>query len=129
MARCEKCLMDPCLCHIGGFGPEEDESTTEKDIKEIMNRRVIVKITPEGNELIKKAMIDMNQKFIKDQKFINAIAEQLENRLTDVTGKIDKIGVAQLNGVTMPIFLVAYDNPVSTDFPSHWYFDEEVIYI
>jgi len=129
MSRCEKCLMDPCLCNIDGFGPEEEENTTEKDIKELMGRSVIVKITPNGTTLLQKAMTEMNEQYVGNEQFQKTLNEQLENRRTDVIGKIDKIGMAMADKTAVPIFFILYENPISTEFPGHWYFDEELIYI
>lgn len=129
MSRCEKCLMDPCLCNIGGFGPEDEENTTEKDIKELMGRNVIVKVTPNGTALLRKATEEMNKQYINDDKFLKSLIEQLENRSTDVVGKIDKIGMAIIDNMSMPIFFILYEKPTSIEYPGHWYFDEELIYI
>jgi hypothetical protein len=123
MARCEKCLMDPCLCHIDSFGPDE-EDTTEKDIKEIMGKRCIVKTTWEGDKVLAKAVKEYTP----------------QDRATDVTGKIVSIGATPTSGLIsefqefkekplMPIFFIKYDEPGPKNIPGHWYLDEEIIYL
>lgn len=136
MARCEKCLMDPCLCHLDGFGPEQDESTTKKELEELMGKRCIVKRSLEGDK-----------RFFKLLKNYSPL-----HRATDVYGKIAKmrvvidpeedpnsvelidLGIEEENSLPsgvhpLPIFFVEYDEPGPYNLPGHWYIDEEVLYI
>lgn len=133
MARCEKCLMDPCLCGTPGFGINDEEETTEKDIKELINRRVIVKVLPECRELIKKSLLSNDTYTIgsTDLAAQKLVYDSIDQRLTDVTGRIDKIGLAKpsKDGIPFPVFLIFYDNPISEENSCHWYMDEELIYI
>lgn len=127
MAQCEKCFMDPCLCHIGGFGPDE-EDTTEKDIKEIIGKRCIVKTSWEGDKLFSQV--------------INGF--KISDRATDVMGKIEKFR-AVLDTTEKPelielesdedgstaklVFFIQYEEPGPDGIPGHWYLDDEVIYL
>lgn len=136
MARCEKCLMDPCLCHLDGFGPEDEDETTKKELNELMGRRCIVKASLEGDKRFFKIIQDYDPK----------------HRATDVYGKIVKMHIvvdpekdphaAELIDLhleednplppdmhPLPLFFVQYDEPGPMNLPGHWYIDEEVLYI
>ena len=128
MARCDKCLFDPCLCHLGGFGQEEDEHTTNKEVSELVNRRCIVKTTVEGDELLKLA--------------INGFKDN--ERPTDVIGSINKFGAVG-PGITkrdnilelteeqreqlVPVFFIVYEEQPINGPEGHWYIDSEIIYL
>lgn len=136
MARCEKCLYDPCLCHLGGFGQDEDESTSKKEINDLVGRKCIVKISDKGTNLFLKGIRD----FKPDQRRtdITGIIETFQiiavpgiNAETDLIdlGLGDTEGVLPPGVEPMPIFYVRYDNLKYDEIPGHWYIDEEVIYI
>jgi len=133
MARCDKCLMDPCLCDLDGFGPEEEEDTTSKDIAEIMGKRCILKTTWEGDKLF--------------LKYLGKDGFNIGDRATDVTGIIKELnaiidptaprtnqGLLELDPdhpealTPIPIFYIEYDEPFNGK-PGHWYLDDEVIYL
>lgn len=129
MARCEKCLFDPCLCHLGGFGSEEEENTTEKEIKELVGRRCIVKTSFEGDKLLKLA--------IPGFKF--------NERATDIIGTINKFGAVgpgikskdtliqeltqEERESLVPVFFIEYEEKQLNDITGHWYIDSEIIYL
>jgi hypothetical protein len=129
MAYCEKCGYDPCLCHLGGFGPDEDESTQEKDIKELQGRRVIVKSIPEYQNLLINSMKEPHPNLKELHDAYEEVKEELSNRPTDVTGKIDKIGGVMINSKPFALFYVLFDDLTNTNVEGQWYFDEELIYL
>ena len=136
MARCEKCLMDPCLCHISGFGSEaDDEETTKKEINELMGRRCIVKTSVKGDDVFSKGiknfrvedrMTDVVGQIIKIQIIIDPTIHESQTELIDLGIEDNELPPGMH---PLPIFFVKYDNPGSNEVPGHWYIDDEVIYL
>jgi len=110
--------MDPCLCHLDSFGPDE-EDTTEKNIEEIIGRRCIVKTTWEGDNFLLKGVENYTT----------------QDRATDVTGTIVKIAASMSENIVtkevnqIPLYFIKYDEPGPKGIPGHWYIDEEVIFL
>ena len=136
MARCVKCLMDPCLCHIGGFGPEEDENTAKKELEELMGKRCVVKITEKGNKTFLRILrgfhpdhrtTDVTGRIIKMQVILDSEVDESLKELIDL--ELDNLENNLPPGTQpLPIFFIQYDTPGNNNIPGHWYIDEEVIY-
>lgn len=128
--------MDPCLCHIGGFGPDEDESTTKKEVNELVGRRCIVKISGKGTKLFMKGIKNFKPEerstdvtgIIENYQVVAAPEEAIDNELIDL-GLGDTSDLLPPGTQPVPIFYIKYDNPAYDGVPGHWYIDEEVIYL
>jgi hypothetical protein len=121
--------MDPCLCDLDGFGPEDEEDTTGKDLEEIVGKKCIVKTTWEGDSLFSRLFNNFN----------------ISDRATDVAGTIKEFRIVidternendllELNPENLealtPIltFFITYDESINGQL-GHWYLDDEVIYL
>ena len=133
MDMCVKCYMDPCLCHIDGFGsedPDEGDTTNNKSIEEIMGKRCIVNVTPEGEALFTRTIKNYNSNMrasgitgiIKDLKVMflpEPESELLELDLENPTGP---------SVIPTAILKVVYEES-QNGYPYAWYLDDEVMYL
>jgi len=136
--RCEKCLMDPCLCHLDGFGSEEDETTTNKELEELMGKRCIVKTTFNGDKIFLKGIpdfkiaergSDITGQIVKMQVIIDPTIDENHAELIDLHLDTEEENILPPGIHPLPIFYVKYDEPGPNNVPGHWYIDEEVIYL
>ena len=137
MARCPKCLMDPCLCHLDGFGPEDEEETTKKELDELVGRRCIVKSTFAGDKIFLKGIpgfkttdraTDVTGKIVKMQIIVDPTIKEDYAELIDL--HLDEEENQLPPGIhPLPLFYVKYDEPGPNNVPGHWYIDEEVLYL
>lgn len=122
---CPKCKMDPCLCHIPGFGEESGEELINKELKSMIGKKCIVKVTEKGNRI--------HSMYIGDKVPYR--------RLTDVYGTIGMVGVYRdtetfneeddellIEDIFEPkqrlIFFVKY---MDSEEEGNWFIEEEVI--
>lgn len=128
MGRCVKCLMDPCLCHIGGFGEDEEDDTTEKDMQELLGRRCIVKTTLEGDIFFSQALKDFKEVRATD---VEGIIDNIQGIISSEAAKAILSGV-ELENSTEPaarvMYLIKYPKPINY-VSAQWYLEEEVIYL
>jgi len=125
MARCEKCKMDPCLCHLSGFG-ENFEENMDKELQSMIKKRCILKISKQGEEIYEKyiskkmphprennvyGIIKMIGIYTDDN---NESEEDEDVMIEDFLGKRKKL-----------MFYVEYED--IQKYEGHWYLEEEVI--
>jgi len=135
--RCEKCLMDPCLCHLDGFGRDEEEDTTKKELDELMGKRCIVKTSFNGDKVFLRGIedfkiadraSDITGKIVRMQIVVDPTIDEDHAELIDL--HLDEAEQQLPPGIhPLPIFYIKYDEPGPNNIPGHWYIDEEVIYL
>ena len=130
--------MDPCLCHIDGFGRDGDEEdTTKKELDELMGKRCIVKTTFSGNKVFMRGIegfkttdraSDITGKIVKMQVVVDPTTNEDYSELIDL--HLEEAENQLPPGIhPLPIFYIKYDEPGPNNIPGHWYIDEEVIYL